>query len=47
MAIISVKEVKNAIKIMIEILEKLDAIYHALHDKEDNSNGKTHENDQQ
>lgn len=30
MAIISVKEVKNAIKIMMEILEKLDAIYHAL-----------------
>lgn len=47
MAIISVKEIKNAIKIMIEILEKLDAIYHALHDKEDNSNGKTHEDDQQ
>lgn len=47
MAIISVKEVKNAIKIMVEILEKLDAIYHALHDKEDNSNGKTHEDDQQ
>lgn len=46
MAIISVKEVKNAIKIMMEILEKLDAIYHALHDKEDNSNGKTHEDDQ-
>lgn len=46
MAIISVKEVKNAIKIMMEILEKLDAIYHALHDKEDDSNGKTHENDQ-
>ena len=47
MTIISVKEVKNAIKIMIEILEKLDAIYHALHDKEDDSNGKTHEDDQQ
>lgn len=47
MAIISIKEVKNAIKIMMEILEKLDAIYHALHDKEDNSNGKTHEDDQQ
>lgn len=46
MAIISVKEIKNAIKIMMEILEKLDAIYHALHDKED-SNGKTHEDDQQ
>ena len=39
MAIISVKEVKNAIKIMTEILEKLDAIYHALHDKEEKSNG--------
>lgn len=47
MTIISVKEIKNAIKIMMEILEKLDAIYHALHDKEDNSNGKTHEDDQQ
>lgn len=30
MAIISVKEVKNAIKIMTEILERLDAIYHAV-----------------
>lgn len=39
MAIISLKEVKNAIKIMMQILEKLDEIYHALHDKEDNSNG--------
>lgn len=39
MAIIGVKEIKNAIKIMMEILEKLDAIYHALHDKEDDSNG--------
>lgn len=39
MAFISVKEVKNAIKIMMEILEKLDAIYHALHDKEDENNG--------
>lgn len=47
MAIINAKEIKNAIKIMMEILEKLDAIYHALHDKEDNSNGKTHEDDQQ
>lgn len=42
MAIISVKEVKNAIKIMIEILEKLDMIYHALHDKE-TDNGKESE----
>lgn len=46
MAIISVKEVKNAIKIMMEILEKLDAIYHALHDKEEESDGKTHQDDQ-
>ena len=47
MAIISVKEVKNAVKIMMDILEKLDAIYHALHDKEDDSNGKTHEDEKQ
>lgn len=47
MAIISIKDVKNAIKIMMDILEKLDAIYHALHDKEDDSNDKTHEDDQQ
>ena len=47
MAIISVKEIKNAIKIMMDILEKLDEIYHELHDKEDDSNGKTHEDDQQ
>lgn len=33
MAIISVKEVKNAIKIMMEILAMLDKIYHALEDK--------------
>lgn len=32
MAIISVKEIKEAIKIMTEMLEKLDAIYHALKD---------------
>ena len=47
MAIISVKSVEKAIKIMMNILEKLDEIYHALHDKEDDSNGKTHEDDQQ
>ena len=46
MAIISVKEVKNAIKIMMDILEKLDAIYHALHDKEGENNGETHQDDQ-
>lgn len=42
MAIISIKDVKNAIKIMVEILEKLDMIYHALHDKEAD-NGKESE----
>ena len=47
MAIISIKDVKNAIKIMMDILEKLDEIYHALHDKEGESNGKTYQNDQQ
>ena len=47
MAIISVKSVEKAIKIMMDIPEKLDEIYHALHDKEDDSNGKTHEDDQQ
>lgn len=47
MTIISVNEIKKAIKVMMEILEKLDEIYHALHDKEDNSNGKTQEDDQQ
>lgn len=39
MAIIGVKDIKNAIKVLMEILEKLDAIYHALHDKEDDGNG--------
>ena len=47
MAIISVKSIEKAIKIMMDILEKQDEIYHALHDKEDNSNGKTHKDDQQ
>ena len=32
MALISIKEVKQAIRIMMDILEKLDEIYHALHD---------------
>lgn len=32
MALISVKDVKQAIKIMMDILEKLDEIYHALKD---------------
>lgn len=33
MALISIKDVKEAIKIMMSILEKLDEIYHALHDQ--------------
>ena len=33
MALISIKDVKQAIHIMMEILEKLDEIYHALHDE--------------
>ena len=32
MALISIKDVKQAICIMMQILEKLDKIYHALHD---------------
>lgn len=32
MALISIKDVKQAIHIMMQILEKLDEIYHALHD---------------
>lgn len=32
MALISIKDVKQAIQIMMNILEKLDEIYHALHD---------------
>jgi hypothetical protein len=30
MALISIKDVKEAIKIMMEILARLDEIYHAL-----------------
>ena len=33
MALISIKDVKQAIEIMMRILEKLDEIYHALHDQ--------------
>ena len=40
MALISVKDVKQAIEIMMKILEKLDEIYHALHD---NTNEKEEE----
>ena len=32
MALISVKDVKQAVKLMMNILEKLDEIYHALKD---------------
>lgn len=33
MALISIKDIKEAIKIMMQILEKLDEIYHALRDQ--------------
>lgn len=33
LALISIKDVKTAIHIMMQILEKLDEIYHALHDE--------------
>ena len=32
MALISIKDIKQAIRIMMQILEKLDEIYHALKD---------------
>lgn len=34
MALISIKDVKQAIKLMMQILEKLDEIYHAVNDTE-------------
>lgn len=34
MALISIKDVKQAVKLMMDILEKLDEIYHALKDAE-------------
>ena len=34
MALISIKDLKAAIKVMREILEKLDQIYHVLHDND-------------
>lgn len=34
MALVSLKDIKQAIEVMRKILEKLDEIYHALHDKE-------------
>ena len=34
-ALISIKDVKQAIQLMMDILKKPDEIYHALHDKEE------------
>lgn len=34
MALISIKDLKSAIAVMRQILEKLDEIYHVLHDKQ-------------
>lgn len=34
MALLSIKDLKAAIAIMRQILEKLDEIYHVLHDKQ-------------
>lgn len=34
MALISMKDIKVAIAVMRQILEKLDEIYHMLHDKQ-------------
>lgn len=33
MALISIKDVKQAIQLMMRIIEKLDEIYHALNDR--------------
>lgn len=33
MALINIKDLKAAIAVLRQILEKLDEIYHALHDK--------------
>lgn len=33
MALVSMKDIKIAITVMREILEKLDEIYHVLHDR--------------
>lgn len=33
MALISIKDVKQAIRVMMQILDKLDEIYHALRDE--------------
>ena len=34
MALVSMKDIKQAIEVMRKILERLDEIYHILHDKE-------------
>lgn len=34
MALISIKDLKAAIAVLRQILEKLDEIYHALHNKQ-------------
>ncbi len=34
MALISIKDVKQAIQLMIKILEELDKIYHVLREKQ-------------
>nr|DAH72163.1 MAG TPA: hypothetical protein [Microviridae sp.] len=34
MALVSLKDIKQAIAVMREILKKLDEIYHVLNDKE-------------
>ena len=34
MALISIKDVKQAIQLMVKILEELDKIYHVLRDKQ-------------
>lgn len=34
MALINMKDIKAAIAVMRQILEKLDEIYHVLHDKQ-------------
>lgn len=34
MTLISIKDIKAAIAVMRQILEKLDEIYHVLHDKQ-------------
>ena len=34
MALISIKDLKAAIAVMEQILEKLDKIYHLLHDRQ-------------